>query len=270
MANAKLCKGKTNPVARVSFTGNLEIMKLLIEKGGKYDIPTENGNTPLMWASFVGNTHIVEYLLEKGVEFTQYNRDGYCALDLAISRMQYSAALALYKKGAILRPIEEYRLIVRAIFDLDKFMQYLSEKKEASDPTIFYYPKSKFLLAFIVIISFTFLNHINSKIGSGADLVVDTRETWKQFAKRVWNFEPAPLVERSDLPEEKQPHRSIYGKFSCYINGINPYPAPRPPMEIRVEPKSEREISYEMTEGEKKEGKIVQDTFTNKSSFEES
>ena len=59
----------------------------------------------------------------------------------------------------------------------------------------------------------------------GVDLVVDTRETWKEFASRVWNFNSAPLVERAELPPEKQPHKSLYGKLSCYINGINPYPS---------------------------------------------
>ena len=33
------------------------------------------------------------------------------------------------------------------------------------------------------------------------DLVVDTRETWKAWAKRQINFEDPPLIPREDLPE---------------------------------------------------------------------
>jgi hypothetical protein len=56
------------------------------------------------------------------------------------------------------------------------------------------------------------------------DLVVDTRETWKQWIKRTKDFKEPPLIPREDLPAEFQPHRSFYGKLSCYMNGIDPFP----------------------------------------------
>lgn len=59
------------------------------------------------------------------------------------------------------------------------------------------------------------------------DLVVDPRETWKHFFKRQLNFEDPPLVPREELPETIQPHRSFYGKLSCFLNNIDPYP-PKP------------------------------------------
>ncbi len=84
-------------------------------------------------------------------------------------------------------------------------------------------------------------------IETGVDLVVDPRETRKQYFTRILNFGKAPLVERSELPEDKQPHQSLYGKFSCYINGINPYPPPRPPAEVQVvEQKVETPCSYQV------------------------
>eukprot|EP01022_Parablepharisma_sp_SALTPOND_P008327 TRINITY_DN135666_c0_g1_i1.p1 TRINITY_DN135666_c0_g1~~TRINITY_DN135666_c0_g1_i1.p1 ORF type:complete len:276 (+),score=32.22 TRINITY_DN135666_c0_g1_i1:1735-2562(+) len=244
MVNAKLCKGKTNPVARASFTGNLDMVTLLVEKGANIEIPTENGNTALMWAAYVGNTHIVRYLLSKNAIVNHYNREGCNALDLAVSRMQYSAALLLYEHGAKLRPVEEYRTIVRAIFDLDKFMQCLLEKKEVPDVSIFYIRKSKFRRWFFII-------------DVGVDMVVDTRENWKQFFSRVWNFQPAPMIERAELPPEKQPHRSIYGKLSCYMRGINPYPPPRAPAEVQVEVKGEKEntCTYQEVDISKQEEK---------------
>ena len=32
------------------------------------------------------------------------------------------------------------------------------------------------------------------------------------------------MIPREELPEESQPHRTFYGKLTCYLNGINPYP----------------------------------------------
>ena len=56
--------------------------------------------------------------------------------------MQYHAALSLYKSGAKLRNLEEYEKIARAVFDVPKFLQYLLEKAEVQDVTIFYKPIS--------------------------------------------------------------------------------------------------------------------------------
>ena len=129
-------------MARTSFTGNLEILKLLDEKGANLEVPTSNGNTPIMWASYAGNHHIVEYLLSRGVSIENYNMDGHNAMDLAISRMQYHCALILYNHGATLRPIEEYNQLLRRIYDLEKFIDYLKRKEEVEDCTIFYIPES--------------------------------------------------------------------------------------------------------------------------------
>ncbi len=35
------------------------------------------------------------------------------------------------------------------------------------------------------------------------------------------------MIERENLPSESQPHKTIYGKLSNWMNGINPYP-PKP------------------------------------------
>lgn len=59
------------------------------------------------------------------------------------------------------------------------------------------------------------------------DLVVDTRESWKEWFQRQKDFGDVPLVAREDLPEENQPHRSFYGKMACFANGKDPYP-PKP------------------------------------------
>lgn len=137
MANAKLCKGNTNPAAKVSFIGSLPMLKLLVEHNANLEMPTSNGNTALMWAAFAGNAHIVEYLLSKDVSLDNHNKDGLDALDLAISRMHYACALLLYNKGAALRSMEEYKPILRVEYDLFSFTECLREKKPVDDASVF-------------------------------------------------------------------------------------------------------------------------------------
>lgn len=38
------------------------------------------------------------------------------------------------------------------------------------------------------------------------------------------NFEDPPMIPREDLPDQFKPHRSFYGKVSCFMNGVDPYP----------------------------------------------
>lgn len=89
-------------------------------------------------------------------------------------------------------------------------------------------------------------------------MVVDTRETWKQFINRVWNFKPAPLVERTELPPEKQPNRTIYGKLACFLKGIDPNPPPRPLAEVSIASVAEQSKNaqkYEIVDTTKVEDK---------------
>lgn len=218
------------------------MLRLLSTHGARLDVPTANGNTPVMWASFAGNAKVVEYLLSKGAAVDSCNNEGHNALDLAISRMHYTCALPLYAAGAKLRSLPEYESILRFPYDLPKFLDYLAEQKPVEDVSVFRAKQSKCRLT----------------VDEGADLVVDTRETWKEFFARVWNFGHVPLVERTDLPEDKQPHRSIYGKLACYLNGIDPYPPPKPPGQVLVSMDSAKAetASYQAVPdkaGEKKE-----------------
>ena len=63
-----------------------------------------------------------------------------------------------------------------------------------------------------------------SKVQTYNDPVIDPRETWGQFFKRIAEFEDPPLVERHDLPNDMQPQNRFLGKMRSYINGMSPYP----------------------------------------------
>ena len=54
------------------------------------------------------------------------------------------------------------------------------------------------------------------------DLVVDTRETWKEWFRRQRKFGETPLIPREDLPLEYQPHASFYNKMVNIAHGVDP------------------------------------------------
>lgn len=60
------------------------------------------------------------------------------------------------------------------------------------------------------------------------DPVIDPRETWSAFFKRILEFEDPPLVflflfqvEREELPPNLQPQNRAMGKISMYLEGVN-------------------------------------------------
>ena len=55
-------------------------------------------------------------------------------------------------------------------------------------------------------------------------MVVDTRETWKEWFQRQRNFGEVPLVPIEDLEEKFKPHSSFYNRMINIANGIDPTP----------------------------------------------
>jgi hypothetical protein len=54
------------------------------------------------------------------------------------------------------------------------------------------------------------------------DLVVDMRESYRDWIWRQFHFEPAPLIPREELPSKLQPQNSLRAKVFNYINGVDP------------------------------------------------
>jgi len=135
------------------------------------------------------------------------DNEGLTAMDQAIIKQNYEVALELKKQGATYREFEWYEGKTWTKYDIELLFEYLEEGKELIDyKTLFYKVRRQ-------------EDEWKSK-----DLVVDTRETWKQFFNRQLNFEDPQLVPREELPEQFQPHRSFYGKMTNYLNGRDPYP----------------------------------------------
>lgn len=55
-------------------------------------------------------------------------------------------------------------------------------------------------------------------------MVIDPRETWGDWLKRQANFDEPPMIDRESLPQENQPHKSLFGRLENVREGINPYP----------------------------------------------
>ena len=98
--------------------------------------------------------------------------------------------------------------LYREEFDIDLFFLFLLEGKESvDDRDIFFEKKRREYQEWLQ-----------------KDLVVDTRETWREWLKRQRDMGDAPLVPREELPEKYQPHASFYNRIVNMANGINPTP----------------------------------------------
>jgi uncharacterized protein len=71
------------PLHYASTTGNLDIMRLLLDKYAYIDASSPNGSTPLMLASMYGTSSAVKLLLEAGADPLIKNELGLTAIDFA-------------------------------------------------------------------------------------------------------------------------------------------------------------------------------------------
>ncbi len=71
------------PLVMATYSNQLEIAELLIEKGADVNEQDAMGNTPLMGVCFKGNLEIIEMLLAKGADVHFKNSKGDSALSYA-------------------------------------------------------------------------------------------------------------------------------------------------------------------------------------------
>lgn len=208
-ANFPIHNGNTTALCRATYLGKKEMAQLFLEFDAKINEPSKrDGNTPLMWAAWRNNTEMINFLLEKGADISVLNNEGDNALDIAISRVSYEAALILKKNGLDPKEEDYYTEKTATEFDIDVFIQYIREEIEVADKNVFF-QKVK----------------LREEQEAAKDMVIDPRESWKHWFKRTATFEDPPMVEREELPEEQRPHKSsMFNKVENMMNGINPYP----------------------------------------------
>jgi hypothetical protein len=208
LRDAELVDGVTNAMCRAAYLGHKNVLAILLKHGADVNKISKNKErTPLHWAVCRNDPKVVHFLLESGADGEIIDGDGYNAMDLAIVKMNYEAALALRKAGCATKAPDHYDGITWKPYDVEMFITFLDEKRENVDYRRFF---DKIKAA--------------EEEWNNKDLVVDIRETWGEFVKRQVNFEDPKMVPREDLPAEFQPHRSLYGKLANYVNGIDPYP----------------------------------------------
>ena len=122
---------------------NIEVAKLLIEKGAYLDVKNEDDNTALMSASRRGCFEIVKLLIEAGAKFNIQNNFGYTALMLAAANNRQEISKLLIHAGADLDLKDEDGSTALMLAESKKFeeiiklikerMEYLAKiKKEVS------------------------------------------------------------------------------------------------------------------------------------------
>ncbi|MCB0642846.1 MAG: ankyrin repeat domain-containing protein [Phaeodactylibacter sp.] len=71
------------PIHSAAATGNLNLLKLLVESGAQVNCSQANGVTPLHSAAHLGQLEMVVYLLDRGANPSARMTDGSTPLDLA-------------------------------------------------------------------------------------------------------------------------------------------------------------------------------------------
>ena len=75
----------STPLSDAAFRGNLEIVKLLLDRGANVNATNRDGNTPLIASAFMCRTEVVRLLLEKGASVDHKNTRGEAAIDVVSS-----------------------------------------------------------------------------------------------------------------------------------------------------------------------------------------
>ena len=83
-----------------AYDGNLEGVKVLLERGANIDAVTQDGFTALVIASQCGRHVVVKALLERGAKIDAVTQDGSTALMLASQNGHHDVVMSLLEKGA--------------------------------------------------------------------------------------------------------------------------------------------------------------------------
>jgi uncharacterized protein len=90
-----------NALMYACLSGNVRLIKLLLEKGAGIDSTDHMGRTPLMMASSVGKTEIVKLLIECGANIHLRDKSGLNALEWASDKGRGDIVELLWAKGAV-------------------------------------------------------------------------------------------------------------------------------------------------------------------------
>ncbi|KAJ7096132.1 ankyrin repeat-containing domain protein [Mycena epipterygia] len=108
-ADANMTGGEWgSPLHLASKQGNIEIARLLLEKGANVNLLAGEWGSPLHLASIFGQRQIARFLLEKGADVNMSSGDGVSPLHLASMFGQVEITRLLLEKGAQVSVSEQY------------------------------------------------------------------------------------------------------------------------------------------------------------------
>lgn len=166
LAQCEFYNGTTNPVCRATYLGHRNIVMLLLKHGADVNKRSSDQRHALIWASFRDNVPMIEFLLDNGADLNLVDKDGWNALDIAIIRINYQAARILTKRGLQRRPKEDYEGKTWRKYDIDLFFESIDADLEDVPYKQFFEKIRRERLEWLQ-----------------KDLVVDRRESWRNF---VW------------------------------------------------------------------------------------
>ena len=88
------------PLAYAASSGQVEVVRYLIEVGAKVDAASANGTTPLMMAARGGHAATIDLLLAKGADINHRNENGASALAWADRGGFFDIEKTLRQRGA--------------------------------------------------------------------------------------------------------------------------------------------------------------------------
>jgi ankyrin repeat protein len=80
-----------------AYWGNIDVVKLLLERNVDPNIKNKFGRTPLHMAAFWGHDDVVKLLLVRGADPTVKDKDGRTPLDLARERGRHEVVSVIEK-----------------------------------------------------------------------------------------------------------------------------------------------------------------------------
>ena len=92
------------PLHYAASTGQVAVIRLLIEQHAYIDAESPNGSTPLMMASMYGTPDAVRLLLEEGADASLKNQQGLTAIEFAKRADREDVVLLISKSVKASRP----------------------------------------------------------------------------------------------------------------------------------------------------------------------
>lgn len=127
--------GKT-PMLWAAYFGNLDSLRILVQRGGDPDKPDLLGNTALHCAALNGHMHIVEFLVNFGANIWKLDNDHHSAIDLAslknhMNIVQYLDTVIARQSATNAQMVR--KLKDRAILEADRRRKEYERKQEKAN-----------------------------------------------------------------------------------------------------------------------------------------